>query len=138
MIRCDADVVVAQVRARLFALRCGFSRREQWELAVASSEACTNMLKYAGGGTLRLQLLQGTPACIELEAVDGGPGITDAAQAMCDGVSEGKQRREARDLRAFRGLGLGLGALRRMMDELVILPLEKGGTRLLARKRRKG
>jgi len=132
-LRVDADVTSAQFWARRFAASCGFSKRAQWEVAVAVGEAASNIVKFAGGGTilLRFDMQLGV---LELEALDRGPGIHDLDQAKLDGVTEGRRRAEGGDPRNYRGLGLGLGAIHRMTDELRIEPQPGGGTRLFARK----
>ncbi len=136
-IRVDADAVTAQGWARRFAESCGFTTREQWEVAVAVSEAASNIVKFGAGGRVTLRFLAGERRLLEIEAVDWGPGIHDLAKAELDGVTEGRRREDGGDPRLFRGLGLGLGAIRRMTDELRIETSERGGTRLVARKRLK-
>jgi serine/threonine-protein kinase RsbT len=46
---------------------------------------------------------------VTIVARDSGPGIPDTAQALQDGYS------------TYRGLGLGLGGTRRLMDEFEIV-----------------
>lgn len=133
-VRVDADVVTAQCWARRFAEACGFAAREQWEVAVAVSEAASNIVKFGAGGSVTLRFPAGERRALEIEAVDQGPGIHDLPKAELDGVTEGRRREDGGDPRQFRGLGLGLGAIRRMTDELSIETGERGGTRLVARK----
>jgi anti-sigma regulatory factor (Ser/Thr protein kinase) len=72
---------------------------------------------------------------IELCADDEGPGLTDVARAMIDGVSEGVDVADpGRDGTRRRGLGTGLGAIRRAVDHLEISVRPSGGTRLVARR----
>lgn len=130
----EADVHYAPYWARKLAFAFGLPRKAQWEVAVAVSEASTNILKFGNRGAITLRLVPGPPLVLELEAVDQGPGIPDPALSREDGVSEGKRRCEATSLRGFRGLGTGLGAIGRLMDELTIQTRPQGGTRLLARK----
>lgn len=134
-IRCDADVAHAGGWARRVAARHGFGRRASWEIAVAVSEAASNIVKYGRRGSIALRFAA-AEGWLEIEALDEGDGIADVELAEQDGVSEGGHRADARDLRAVRGLGLGLGAIRRMTDELVIQRRNGRGTRLVARKRR--
>ena len=133
-IRSPAEVAWVQRQVRDYAAGCGLAPALQWALAIAASEAATNILKFAGSGTLALRVLGGTPRWVELEARDRGPGIPDPDAALEDGVSEGALR--AAELRPDRrrGLGLGLGAIRRLTDRVEIRPNPGGGTILLARK----
>jgi serine/threonine-protein kinase RsbT len=134
-VRSSEELPWLQRELRALAARAGFRRREQWAIATAATEAVTNMLKYAGGGVLTVRARAAWP-WLELEAADHGPGITDLAHALEDGVSEGARPEEVPDLRRRRGLGLGLGAIRRLMDEVEIRAAADGGTILLARKTR--
>jgi serine/threonine-protein kinase RsbT len=59
---------------------------------------------------------------IELEFIDEGPGIPDVHLAMQQGYSTG------------RGLGLGLPAAKRLMDELEIRTAPGAGTTVTSRK----
>ena len=127
------DVSCAQSRARRFAADSGFSVRGQWELALAVSEAATNIVKYGVRGTI---LLRRDWDVVEMVATDSGPGFTDVVACLRDGISEGRDRSSAISLAGFRGLGLGLGAVARLTDELVISNLESGGALVRARKRR--
>lgn len=76
------------------------------ELAIVVTEAATNMLRHAGGGELLLRpLFDGTRSGIEILALDKGPGISDLAHSMIDGVSTAGTA------------GSGLGAMRRLATE---------------------
>jgi serine/threonine-protein kinase RsbT len=98
------------------------------------SEAASNIVKFGGGGTLRLRFVVDPSAGLEIEATDHGPGIPDLDQARLDGVSEGSRRSDGGDPRRFGGLGLGLGTIQRLTDELII-DTGPRGTRIVARKR---
>jgi serine/threonine-protein kinase RsbT len=134
-VRSAAELPWVQREVRHYAAALGLDRTLQWSLAIAASEAATNMLKFAGSGTLTLRLVAGSPRWLELEARDRGPGIPDAAAALEDGVSEGRSLAVDPRPHARRGLGLGLGAIRRLTDRLDIRPNPGGGTVLVARKR---
>jgi serine/threonine-protein kinase RsbT len=131
----EGGVVVAQRRARLYAAALGFARQAQWEVATAVSEAAANMLKYARSGHIVLRAVGNTGHVLEFEAVDRGSGIADLALAMKDGVSEGRDLTVDAAAGHRRGLGLGLGAIRRLMDDLQVFSTGDG-TRLVARKSR--
>jgi serine/threonine-protein kinase RsbT len=126
--------VVVQVTARSFATDAGFSTQACWEFAIAASEAATNIIKYGGGGEVRLRTGGDSRVYVEVEARDRGQGIADLARALEDGVSENRTLAEETTLQNRRGLGLGLGSISRMTDELEISRREGGGTVVRARK----
>ncbi len=124
----DPDIARCQVRVRAFAKRAGFDERGSWELTIAVSEAATNMLKYAGGGEVVLTVNQQPRPHVAFEARDRGGGIPELEHAMQDQISEGADLREGQSLRLRRGLGLGLGAISRMVDTFEISDRPGGGT----------
>lgn len=132
----DADVTYVQARARAFARAVGLDVRAQWAVAIAASELSTNVTKFGPPGTLTLRVVAGPPPFLEIEAVDRGPGFADAEAALRDGVSEGVDR-SAPDVlpSGRRGLGLGLGAVRRLTHELTITARPGGGSIVTARVR---
>ena len=132
----EVDVVVAQRRACLYAAGLGFDRRAQSEVATAVSEAAANMLKYARSGRIILRTFCGPEPVLEFEAVDRGGGIADLRLAMRDGVSEGRALTPDVPAGNRQGLGLGLGAIGRLMDELQVFS-SREGTRVVARKTRR-
>ena len=105
-----AEVIALQARARAFAAAAGLANVACWEVAIAVSEAATNMIKFAGGGIAHLE------------------------EALVDNISEGVDAREVSDPRGRRGLGLGLGAIKRLMDEVEIDSAVGEGTTIRARK----
>lgn len=121
------EVRLAQARIRRFAAGRGFDRRAQWEITIAASEAGANMVRHAGGGRLRLASIGLPRPGLRLEARDFGPGIADLDQALADHVSEGSDRRLVLRPRSGGGLGLGLGAVRRLMDSFRWQNLDDGG-----------
>lgn len=128
------DAACVQSRALAFARAAGLDVRTQWAVAIAASELSTNIVKFGLPGTLTLRLQQGPPLALEIEAADYGPGFADLDHALRDGVSEGLDRTAPgpRPM-ARRGLGLGLGAVQRMTDELTIRPRLGGGSVVIAR-----
>ncbi|MCY3023176.1 MAG: ATP-binding protein [Planctomycetota bacterium] len=116
-------VVVAQETARTFARSVGFGEVECEQIAIAVSELSTNLVKHANGGTITLaRVANGSHAGVQIEAQDRGPGIPSAEQATTDGFS------------TAGGLGLGLGAVNRLMDELTFSSPPAGGTRVVCRR----
>ena len=87
----------------------GFDEKASEEIAIAVSELASNLIKYARGGKLTLAPIdESARAGIQVESLDGGPGIADVELALSDGFSTGG------------GLGYGLGAVNRFMDQFEI------------------
>jgi serine/threonine-protein kinase RsbT len=141
--------------ARALAQRLGFTAVDAEAVALAVTELATNLARYATGGEIVLSPLGGTAPVVEstgrpeaaaareaaglpgearqsdvlqprrtgIEVVsqDAGPGIADIARALEDGYSTGG------------GLGDGLPAVRRLMDEFDIRSGPEG-TRIVTRK----
>jgi anti-sigma regulatory factor (Ser/Thr protein kinase) len=96
------------------------TRAEQ--LALACTEAATNLAKHAREGTLLLRITRdGDWASIELVTIDSGPGMTDVGAALRDGHSTAGT------------LGIGLGAIHRAADFCDVYSLPGRGTSLAAR-----
>lgn len=127
-----------QSRVRAFVRGLGGGVRDEWSVAIAASEAATNISKFAHHGELCLVAHDGSPTLVELVAEDDGPGMDDIAHALRDGVSEGVDLTTTEPDRKRRGLGTGLGAIVRQMDELTIERRAGGGTRLVARRTLRG
>jgi serine/threonine-protein kinase RsbT len=123
-----------QREVRDFAEQAGLAPSEAYAVALAATEAATNILKYAGSGELVLEAGSGPPAWVEFTALDHGPGIRDVKVAIRDGVSEGVHISETLRPGDRRGIGAGLGAIQRLMSEVDIGPASDGGTVVRARK----
>lgn len=114
----------ARRTAREMALDLGMDEGGAEQVAIATTEACTNLLKHAGGGQVLLQTgIEGSDAVplLELLAVDQGPGMNNLVQCMEDGYSTASSP------------GQGLGALERLSKQLDIYTLAGKGTVVLAR-----
>ena len=122
----ESDIVLARQSARQFAIDAGFAAMDQSRITTAVSELARNVVRYAtdGRGEVRLRHVEGTggEAGIEIVVSDGGPGIRDVQQAMQQGFSSGK------------GLGLGLGGTKRLMDDMEIDSAPGKGTTVTIRK----
>ncbi|MCL4531982.1 MAG: ATP-binding protein [Actinobacteria bacterium] len=104
------------------ASRIGFEERAVEEIILVVSELATNLVKHAGGGVLTLTPLS-SPDGIEIESLDGGPGIPLPGPAIADGFS------------TAGSLGYGLGTVNRLMDNLEITTPPNGrGARLVCRR----
>lgn len=104
----DPDVVAARQAARQLATEAGLAGVELTLLATAVSEIARNIVRFAGGGEVTVQLLRAPRAGIRVVARDTGPGIEDVGRALQDGFSTDE------------GLGLGLPGTRRLMDEFAV------------------
>ena len=113
----DADIVAARQAAREFAARLGFSGTDLTLIATAVSEVARNIVRFAGSGEIRIELLEQPRKGIGIVATDTGPGIADVDKALRDGYS------------TYNGLGLGLPGARRLMDEFsVVSEIGRGTT----------
>ena len=90
-------------RAVELAERVGLDRERAGEVAIASTELATNLVKYADDGVVLLRLLRrGGLGGVEMVAVDAGPGMRDVHALFQDGRS------------TTGTLGIGLGAVDRL------------------------
>ena len=105
----EQDVVLFRNRVKEYAVKIGMSVLNQTKLITAASELARNMLKYANGGNILIEVIsQGRDNGIRLTFEDNGPGIKDISQAMKDGFSTGKS------------LGIGLPGTKRLVNEFDI------------------
>lgn len=113
----EQDVVPFRNRVRELATKVGMSLVNQTKLITAASELVRNMLKYANGGKITLEVVsKNAQPGIRLTFVDQGPGIENIPLAMLDGFSTGKS------------LGLGLPGTRRLVNEFDIKSVVGQGT----------
>lgn len=120
-IRKPADIVSARQKGRDLARELGFTLTEATLVATAISELARNMLLYAKGGEIRLQVAQNsTQKGITVIAKDSGPGIPDLRRALAGGFS------------TSGGLGLGLSGVRRLMSTMDVATEAGKGTTVTA------
>ncbi len=118
----EQDVQQAVRQCRRLCMQYGFKQVQAFQVATALAELAKNMLYHADGGEIHIRLLHTPRTGIEIEACDHGPGIPDIEQAMQNHFST-------------RGtLGIGLPAVKRLMDEMQIETVTGQGTRIRARK----
>lgn len=92
------------------------------ELALAVTEAASNLHKHARQGSMLLRITRdGVRPGIELVAIDAGPGFRDTGAALRDGHSTSGT------------LGIGLGAINRLADFYDLYSMPGHGTALVAR-----
>lgn len=122
-IKTEMDASRIVLESTLYSRQAGFEEAPGRMIATAVSELVRNILKYAGQGEIRLrQVKKPGGRGIEIEAIDRGPGIEDCEMAMQDHYSTSGT------------LGLGLPAVRRMMDDFSLESTPGEGTRVTARK----
>ena len=113
----EQDVVPFRNRVREYAVRIGMSIVNQTKLITAASELVRNMLKYANGGVVSIEVIsEERNTGIRLIFTDQGPGIADISLAMKDGYSSGKS------------LGIGLPGTKRLVNEFDIKSIWGEGT----------
>ena len=118
-----SDVASATEATRAFALAIGFNELQREQLSIVAAELASNLVRHAGGGTLKLTALANTERRgLQIESEDKGPGITDVELALTDGYS------------TAGGLGTGLGSVNRFMDELEFHQLQPSGLRILSQR----
>jgi anti-sigma regulatory factor (Ser/Thr protein kinase) len=92
------------------------------QLALAVTEAASNLCKHAAQGSMLLRISRGDGGPgIEMVTIDAGPGFRDADAALRDGHSTSGT------------LGIGLGAIRRLADFCDLYSVPGHGTALVAR-----
>ena len=123
----EGDVIPFRNRLKEHATRMGMSLVNQTKIITAASELARNMLKYAGGGKVDIEVInRGKENGLRLIFLDEGPGIKDISLAMQDGYSTGKS------------LGLGLPGTRRLVSEFSIESVPGKGTKVTVIKWKNG
>jgi serine/threonine-protein kinase RsbT len=118
-VRTSTDIVLIRQAVRSWTAELGFSLVDQTKMITAASELARNSLEYGGGGRVIFESLQvGTKRGLRLAFEDHGPGIPDIELAMKDGYTSGK------------GMGLGLGGAKRLVNEFEIRSAVSEGTRV--------
>lgn len=117
----DASQVGSVRRAAAdLCMRLGFDETDAGEVAIAVSEAATNVLKHAGHGEILLRPLRnGAAVGVEILALDQGPGMASLAASMADGTS------------TAGSYGVGMGAMQRLACEFDIWSAPGKGTVLM-------
>jgi len=126
-IAAEDDRLWASGQARRFAEALGFSTLDRARLAVCVAELASNAAKHAGGGRIELAEVASPRAGCRVRAEDAGPGIACVDEALRDGFSEGRWLTPDVPLGERRGLGVGLGAVCRMLSDVRLSPRAGGG-----------
>lgn len=112
----------------------GFDAKAQGEVAICIAELVSNVAKFAGRGTLTLSAISEPRLGIRIVVEDAGPGVADPATVFEDGFSEGRRLDPGVPRRSGQGLGVGLGAVARMMSHVEMLNVPQRGLRVVALK----
>jgi len=113
----EQDVILFRNRVKEFAQKIKMGLVNQTKLITAASELVRNMLRYADGGSITIEVVsKGRENGIRLIFKDSGPGISDIQLAMKDGYSTGKS------------LGLGLPGAKRLVNDFTITSEVNKGT----------
>jgi serine/threonine-protein kinase RsbT len=117
------DIVTARQQGRELATELGFAGSEITLIAAAISEIARNILDHAKRGEISFTVTQKDGRqCLQIVAVDQGPGIADIHRAMQYGYS------------TRGGLGVGLPGAKWLMDEFEIESNVGEGTKVTMRK----
>ncbi|MFC4584651.1 ATP-binding SpoIIE family protein phosphatase [Sphaerisporangium corydalis] len=98
-----------------------FGEEHVGQVAVAVSEAASNLVKHASSGMMLVRPHASSPATIEVVSIDDGPGMADTVGPIRDGYSTAGT------------LGIGLGAITRLSDSYDIYSRPGVGTVLSMR-----
>ena len=100
------------------------------EAALVASELSTNMVKYAGRGTVHVEQASGDDT-FWIVASDRGPGLPPEEEFFRDRMGRGAALGPDDPQRL--GLGCGGGAIRRFSSETQVLARPGGGTQVRCR-----
>ena len=120
----DTEVLIVVEKMKCLARKLGFSECDQTKIAIATSELASNILLHAQGkGKITAKpLTEPDKVGIMIIAEDKGPGIVDVQEKL-EGIETSQ-----------KGLGVGLGGAKRLMDEFEIKSKAGEGTTIIAKK----
>ena len=123
-LRVEDPSAAAACRGAALALasRLEFPAARADQVALAVTEAASNLHKHASQGAMLLRIgRDGDKPGIEMVTIDAGPGVQDTSAALRDGHSTSGT------------LGVGLGTIRRLADFYDLYSAPGHGTVLVAR-----
>jgi anti-sigma regulatory factor (Ser/Thr protein kinase) len=121
-----SQVAEARRLVSAYARRAGVPEARIGDVAIVVTELATNLLKHAGSGQiLAADRDDGDGLGLELLALDGGSGMTDVGRCMEDGYSTAGSP------------GNGLGAIKRLADDVRIYSRPGLGSAIMVRFLRK-
>lgn len=103
----ESAVILLRSRLQSVSQRMGYSESARNNMMLVASELVTNQLKYAKGSGM-VQIWQQPGPCLDILALDYGPGIANLPLALEDGFS------------TSHTLGKGMGSIQRLSDETAI------------------
>ncbi len=108
--------------AHTLAGRIGFDQTKAAQVALAATEAATNLLKHAGRGEILFQILtdSGGAGGLEMLVLDKGPGIKNVGESLRDGYS------------TAGSAGTGMGAMSRLAARFDVYSQVGKGTAVFA------
>ncbi|HWI12879.1 MAG TPA: ATP-binding SpoIIE family protein phosphatase [Burkholderiales bacterium] len=113
----SSQVAEARRKAVAHASALGFDEVEVGTVALAVTEAATNLVKHAQRGEILLgSIARGDAAGMQFYVLDHGPGMADFAASLRDGVS------------SAGSAGIGLGALSRLSSGFDVYTQRGKGT----------
>jgi serine/threonine-protein kinase RsbT len=99
----------------------GLSDRAQQELAIAIAELVSNAVRHGGGGEIAIHAILGQDRerwGVQVTVRDAGPGLDPGVISEEAAALPGKPALAPKQ--PGQGLGLGLGAVQRLVDTVVI------------------
>jgi anti-sigma regulatory factor (Ser/Thr protein kinase)/serine/threonine protein phosphatase PrpC len=118
-----AGVYRAAELAGSFADSLGFTPADRAEIALVVTELASNLVQHTSGGTVGFTRIEAPGQIgIQIESEDSGPGISDLEQAVTDGYS------------TAGSLGIGLGTVNRLMDDLAVYSRPECGVRVVCQR----
>jgi serine/threonine-protein kinase RsbT len=119
LIEQEKDIATARLEAWSEAVRIGLSKFTSVKVATAVSELARNIVFYAGKGTVELRTVRDEKSqSLQIIASDQGPGI---AGPKLDEIWAGTYKSQ-------RGMGKGLVAVKKLVDEFQLDTLPGRGT----------
>jgi len=113
----SSEIAAARRAGNELARRLGFDETVSGKISIAITEAATNIVKHAGHGEILIRPLDNEAMRgVEILAIDSGPGMTNLALSMRDGMS------------SAGSYGVGLGAMQRLADSFDIYTADGKGT----------
>lgn len=117
----SSQVAAARREAASIAQRLGFSEVEAGQVSIVAMELASNILKHAGEGKILLKSSTGSSlSCLDIYAIDRGPGMTDAEACFVDGYS------------TAGSAGTGIGAVTRLAHGFDFYTRPSLGTSIVA------
>lgn len=123
----EQDTIMVRKRIQEMAVKVGLGLVDQTKLITAASELFRNMLRYANGGKVTVQVVSDMVRNgVQIIFADTGPGIEDIDLAMKEGYSTGKS------------FGLGLAGSKKLVDIFKLKSVMGKGTTITITKWKNG